>query len=762
MQFNNFKRIVTCFADRVDDVDTTHGDLLVQIREETIIAKLHQRPGGLLVEENGERMLAEAWIVNRLAKVPLLAERICTYVSPPEYFVTPSGCFVGPVDQNPTDSESSQDDVVNVMTEALGNRPAGTTSVLYLTSDAGEGKTSLINHMAVRQAEAYRDKQSDWLLVPIPLGGRTFLRFDDVVVSALVNRLRFQLLYYDAFLELVRLGVLVPAFDGFEEMIVESSSGEAISALGNLVGKLQSAGTLLVAARKAYFDYPNFGSQARLFDTIGSDGDVAFERLSLNRWNCDTFKRYSAKRNVDDPGRLFEAVSEQLGDREHPVLTRAVLVKRLVDVATQQTGLSILLDRMGQDPRDYFHDFVGGIVDREARFKWTDTSGDSSRVLLTTTEHHELLSMLAQEMWMSATDELEMAVVSIMVEMFADARKKSLAVARQIQERIKQHALLVVTRIGRTALAFDHEDFRVFYLGQALGRALVARNITEVESIIDKAALPSEAVSEAAGCVRRQGRDAPERVLELLQMLANKVQPVSFVRENCGVLTLAMIDHESGSYELQNMSFPAGAMHKRHLTNVRVSGSYFHATDLSSTELYRCKFVNCHFERLELDGSEQVSKTSFDDKCRVTELVLVDRVTGEQISRFEPGQIRREILQAGFDVTCQEKLKQHIDEKHHTDEDLLLVQRFLRAFHRATALNESTVRQRLGVKANHFVRDLLPQLQNAGVVREVSHQRSGGQRRFKLVATMTRIEQAISSSSGQFDKFVRKVQQVSA
>ena len=28
MQFNDFKRIVTCFADRVDDVDTTHGELV--------------------------------------------------------------------------------------------------------------------------------------------------------------------------------------------------------------------------------------------------------------------------------------------------------------------------------------------------------------------------------------------------------------------------------------------------------------------------------------------------------------------------------------------------------------------------------------------------------------------------------------------------------------------------------------------------------------------------------------------------------------
>src|SRR5439155_5933768 len=101
--------------------------------------------------------------------------------------------------------------------------------------------------------EAYRDKKTDWLLLPITLGGRPFLRFDDVIIGALVNRFRFQVLYYETFVELVRLGVIVPAFDGFEEMFIESGTGEAVSALSNLLGRLRSAGNLLVSARKAYF-----------------------------------------------------------------------------------------------------------------------------------------------------------------------------------------------------------------------------------------------------------------------------------------------------------------------------------------------------------------------------------------------------------------------------------------------------------------------------------------------------------------------------
>ena len=756
MQFNEFRRIVTCFADRVDDVDTSHGELLVQIRDETITAKLHQRPGGLLVEEHDERLPAVAWIVKRLARIPLLADRICSYVSPPEHFVPPSGRFLDQPDKNPSGSDFLRSDVVDAMTETLDQRPAGTTSVLYLTSDAGEGKTSLINEVAVRQAEAYKAKQSDWLLVPVPLGGRTFLRFDDVVVSALVNRLRFQLLYYDAFLELVRLGVLVPAFDGFEEMIVESSSGEAVSALGNLVDKLRSAGTLLVAARKAYFDYPNFGSQARLFDTIGSDRDVAFGRLSLNRWDRTTFTRYAGKRHVGDPDHLFTLVSDRLGS-DHPVLTRAVLVQRLVDIAKVETDLPALLNRIGQDQRDYFRDFVGGIVDREAHHRWTDRSGGSSRALLTTEEHHELLSMVAQEMWLSSTDELGTDVVTLVVEMFAEANDKSPAVARQIQERIKQHALLTVTPIGRPTLAFDHEDFRVFYLGQALGRSLVACDASTVKSIIDKTALPPSAVAEAAGSVRRHGGDTPGRILALLQELADGVLPASFVRENCGALTLALVDREGGACKMRNMSFPAGAMQERRLANVTVSGSYFHATALTGTRLCGCAFVNCHFERLEIDGSEQVSDTSFDDACRVDTVVRVGN-NDDQITRFDPDQIRAELLQTGFYKPSDAPSKPDAAPQHDNDDDLVLVQRFLRAFLRANALNEGTIRQWLGVKANHFVNELLPQLQNAGVVQEVAYHGGGSQRRMRLVTPMARIEKAMRASHGEFHRFMREIQ----
>ena len=753
MQIDDFMRIVTCFADHGDDVYKSQGELVVQIRDETISAKLLQRAGRLIVEEDDQRMPAESWIVNRVARVPLLANRVCSYVSPPPHFVKPSGRFLDRPDQASSDDDVHQENVVQTLTETLDQHVAGTTSVVYLTSDAGEGKTSLIDFLAVKQAEEYRAKRSDWLLVPIPLGGRTFLRFDDVVVSALVNRLRFQLLYYDAFLELVRLGVLVPAFDGFEEMIVESSPGEAISALGGLVTRLQSAGTLLIAARKAYFDYPSFSSQARLFDSIGAGQDVAFNRVSLNRWDRNKFTQYARKRGVDAPSDLFNVVADRLGER-HPVLTRAVLVTRLVDVARNEADLQGVLNRVGQDPQDYFHEFVSGLVEREAKHKWLDTTGDPPQSILTTEEHHELLASLAQEMWLSATDDLKMDVIRILVNLFASAKKKSPAVERQILERIKEHALLVRSGFEGKGLAFDHEDFRLFYFGQALGRILYERDSGTVRSTMDKGALPASAVTEAVSTVRRHGAELRE-LLGMLQRLADSELPMSFVRENSGALSVAFADGSAnGVYELKNMSFPDGALRQRHLRDLTISSSYFHATSLADAAICNCKFLNCEFERLEIDGSEEVSESSLDDECKIFSVVRVD---GEdQHAQFDPQQIRRELRQAGFEIGGGATIEvEPPRESPDPDSDLRLVQRFLRGFLRATALNESTIRRRLGVNSNHFFNSLLPKLLQAGVVEEIQYHGHGDQRRMRLSAQMTRIDEAMSTTGGDFASFIQ-------
>src|ERR1051326_2783550 len=232
MLIQDFKSALESFADSPADLDLSRGRLIVQVRDELIEASVSQRDGELWVDEAGEHRLATSWLINRVARLPVLADRILSYVPPIDHFVEPSGQLLDQPDYDFGQGEIEVPDAVETIKAILDRRAAGASSVVYLTSDAGEGKTTVINYLARVQAERYKRKEADWLLLPVTLGGRAFLRFDDVVIATLVNRLRFQLLYFEGFLELTRRGVLVPAFDGFEEMFVESSSGEALSEIG--------------------------------------------------------------------------------------------------------------------------------------------------------------------------------------------------------------------------------------------------------------------------------------------------------------------------------------------------------------------------------------------------------------------------------------------------------------------------------------------------------------------------------------------------
>lgn len=438
MDIAEFKRILTSFADEPSDVDIRLGKVVAQFRDDIVDASISYSAGDdrqLLITENEQQFSARSWLVNRVARLPQLADRIIATTAPTPSqspFVTPSG--ERSLDLAGSGVDEIVEDAVETMLQLASSPTPGATTVLYLTSDAGEGKTTVINRAARKQALNFKEKTVSSLIVPIPLSGRAFLTFDDAVIAALVNKLRFNYFYYDAFINLVRMGVVVPAFDGYEEMLVEGSKGEAVSALGNLVQTLDSSGSIFIAARKAFFEYLSFKTQAKLLDAIG-DRSASFGRLELHRWSKQQFCEYGRLRNAIDPQSIYDTVAARLG-AEHPVLTRAVLVRRLFDVAQGASDNAELAAMLGNNPHDYFYTFVDAIVRREAAEKWlARISGDVMEPLLDPAEHHLLLAQIALEMWQSSTNTLRHDVLDAVVELFSEGRKKSANVVRQVKER---------------------------------------------------------------------------------------------------------------------------------------------------------------------------------------------------------------------------------------------------------------------------------------------------------------------------------------
>jgi hypothetical protein len=751
MNLSDFTRIITSFADRPSDLQFDKGRFLTEIRGELIDAKVYTRDGEYFVKEGDLEQPAILWIKNRIACLPQLADRIIDYIKVEETFVIPTGGLLDAPEYDPTEEERNVDDSIQTLNVLLDRRPAGTSSIVYLTSDAGEGKTTIINNFAVIKAKEFKNGNSNWLLLPIPLGGRPFLRFDDVVIASIVNNLRFRYFYYDSFIELVRLGLIVPAFDGFEEMFMQTSTGEALSATGSLINKLNSSGSILIAARKAYFDYKSFNVQAKLFDSIKSS--VSFSKLSLKRWDRNQFVTYTQNRGIENGDEIYDLISAKLnkpGNVEHPILTRPVLVKQLIDVFNDLKDVEGLVSKM-DSAIDYFPEFVNAIIDREANYKWIDTSGEPYRPILNVNEHYELLSFIAEEMWLNSTESISESVIDLISEMYSEDKDFSVQVTRQIKERVKQHALILRQDPINPAYRFDHEEFKEYFLGICIVNKLIEERILELKGLFKKALLPTQAIESSVSYIRSISMD----IFLIKQTLDNVIygeNQFSYVKENAGNLLMRLLNKRNDfDINVSNYEFPTNSLWIVSLKNIRFQNCHFQSSLVKSSNFTNCSFINCQFDRLEIDKSTSFEATKFSE-CEISIAYDLEKERGYyDIYTIESFLKSKGIIYSMNDsIYYEEKVDEIV-----FDEELEIAERALRKFIRSNnPVNDDIFKLRLGNGYEQFIRRIVPDLLRFQILEELEYAGKGQKRRFKLGVSFGKIEAGLAASKGNYQAFL--------
>ncbi len=759
MQINDFKSIVTTFADPGTELLFEKTRVVIQVNGDLIEATIAARAGDVYVDEGSGQVPASKWILSRLARLQLLASRLLSGVAETEYFVTPSASLLPTLEKGPQDKVVTTDDALATTLQTLSERSPLETMVLYITSDAGEGKTSLINQLARAQARLFTENKTDWLLVPIPLGGRHFLRFDDITIGALQNRYRFQFLYYNSFLALVKMGVIVPAFDGFEEMFVESSSGEALSAMGILVGSMESQGAMVVAARKAYFEFENLRTQERLFDTIRTYS-VGFGKLELQRWAKPQFITYCKKRGIADATELYRRVSERLTPT-HALLTRAVLVKRLVDVATKSSSLDALLEQLQKSGPDFFSVFVHSLIEREANEKWIDRSGEKEvgAPLLNVDEHCELLSQIALTMWEGRVDYLKRDGLEFVADYFSESSRKNALQAQQIRGRILLHAMLVPSSNVEQAIEFDHDEFRLFFLGEGIARQMRPMNDrakAEVLGLFRRGVLPEQAQHALIRAVTRDTKLDRLRVVNFLLDVGGMDVQASYTRENCSDVIIRMLSGvQGGGLTVSNLVFGADALRDRKLSGITFRDCYFSPTSLELTELNDCSFVGCNFAQIRVLDSTKVTNVTLDD-WTVDALVLTDK----DRESWDPVEIRRQLEQLGVSFRGALEPTAGPTLAEEPDPELRDMEKIVRYFMRSTHISESVLLMKLGARGHGFIDNTLPRLLKKGVMEEIENRGGGDQRRFRLSISLQTLNAAVAAAGSSFDHFLDRIGKV--
>lgn len=757
MDIEKLKSILTTFADPATTVEISKGNLLVQINDKTHLARVRLQDGDVFIDDDtGETMPATRWLILRIAKLPLLAERILQFLPSTPQFVHPEATLFDNLDDERPSENEHVADALDCATRLLGRRFAFTSSVVYLTSDAGEGKTTLIHELARQQAAAYKDKRSDWLLVPIALGGRPFMRFDDMIAGYLTNKLRFPLFYYEAFIELVKLGVIIPAFDGFEETLVVNASGDAYSAIGNLMASLDQQGTVIISARKAFFDYQELKLQARLYDSIGKSS-VAFSRIQLLRWKRPQFIRYASLRGHPTPDELFNAVSGALHTPEHALLTRAVLANRLLTVATNETDLSGLLSKLGSSPVDYFPVFVDTLIEREVVEKWLTSGGDAAQPLLSIQEHRELLSMIAQEMWIQATETLKVDILELIASLFCEANKKASAITQQVQQRIKQHALLVPGDAGKNQFGFDHEEFRHYFLGLAVAKLIAGPDPlknSDLSALLRRGALPSQVLDAVHVAFKPRSSSEMQPIIDTLRQLSAFDSPTSYLHENCAHLIIRLLSHrEMGGVTLESLTFGSDALSGAFFTDITFNRCTFHSTGTASSSLKHCRFVECIFDRLDLNSTPhlEVSASVFQD-CEFNSIVA----PGRDGAIFDPDAFAFVLKTAGFTVQDSKlPILTNDPASYVHDAEFITIEKLLRCFSTRTHITDLLVKTKFGKQSGHVLDQVIPRLIKAGVLYQDTYRGGGKQHLYKIGIGMLRLQETLERSRGSSADFFR-------
>src|SRR5579863_1984881 len=244
---------IAAFADSEESVLHDKSLFVFQReRQEYTCRLMEATPGQLDVEVNGTRMSYYKFLAEQLGRLSILAESIRQKRKDVIPYIDTQAVL--------TDSSGAVADMgsaLDILRRKCTERSPLETALVFLTAEAGEGKTALLRRLAQLSASQYIQSQTNSLLLHIDTQGRSFVRLEEAVAREL-GQLRISGLFYSGVVRLIKRGLLAIAIDGFDELLAEVGSSEAYSGLGAFLRQLEGSGIVIAAARSAYFQAENY------------------------------------------------------------------------------------------------------------------------------------------------------------------------------------------------------------------------------------------------------------------------------------------------------------------------------------------------------------------------------------------------------------------------------------------------------------------------------------------------------------------------
>lgn len=705
---------IGAFADSDEEVIVdTSGRLLFVRGGREITAKIEQLESGRRVVHIDDQTLRyRKFLTHYLARLDVFADRLVGLRSSIEAYVdTPAR-----LDRASDDTETGT--AAGLLEMECTTRNPFAARVVFVTADAGHGKTALLREYQLSQARRFREGSSDFVFWHVDLQGRQLLRLSEALMGDLAD-LRVVGLWMPGVIRLMRAGALVLAIDGFDELAAEQGSTDALGALARLIRDLGDSGTIVAASRRTFFDADTYLRRTGLLRTAVTS-PCEFDVISLQPWQRQHATDFFARLTGGPGDDYYEDALRALGgDRDHPMLTRPFLAHQLAQATTTLgIGPSEFIREM-DEPSKGVESLVRAFVNREVAEKWQHR--ETGEPYLSADQHMDLLAAVAEEMFLSQKDRLPVETVEALGAILLDDWGISPPLRPAVVQMLRMHALLNRPSASEAnTRSFDHEEIRDFFIAHALRNSLEElgrREATGVPRLMGAGVLSNATARYVASILRLDSKGRLSLVEHLCILVKREMKP-THLQTNVGTIIPYLIDGlevEEGIEIDGPIIFSSLALEGTELSKCVLRGSTFVNVSLVGVRWTDVRLEGANLGVLSIDKTAMFSGVSL-SQCRIDGLRLLE--DGEEQRReYAPDRIRRELDLLGVSVEAAGQAIQSGGDSWPESTAHSLTRRLLRTFHRSTYVTSGWIETRFGRDSSFVLERIMPLLEANGLLR---------------------------------------------
>jgi NACHT domain len=756
---------LAAFADDDEEVivDRRGQAIFARGGEEVTFTLTASPSGDLIVELDGERMPYRKFLSHHLGRLDVLAERILTKRARVPAFVD------GQASLQSLSLGERGGKAVGLLREECVNPPPFASRVVFITADAGQGKTALLRQFQADQAEEFLRGKASFVFWHVDLQGRQLLRLSEALMGDLGD-LRVPGLWMPAIVRLLRHRVLVLAIDGFDELAAEQGSTDALGALALLVQQMEDQGTIVAASRRTFFDTDDYLRRAGLFARAAADCE--FDQLLLHEWRPPEAKRYLhlVKQDdvrFDDPDAVYSDMLGELGDAHHPMLTRPFLLSQVTRALLRYNLPASEFIRGMDDPLKGVGAVIERFVEREVSEKWKQH--ETGEPYLTKDQHLRLLADVAEEMFRSQKSRLDLDVIETITTLLLDEWDVERVRRQQVLDMVRMHVLLTPPPDGDMRYrSFDHPEFRdwftAFALKDQLDRLVEEPTATDIANLLSVAQMTDATARYACALLKRE----PARVRAILKRLNDLIvqewRP-TYLQLNVGTFVPFLIDGIDWDEPLDvalGVIYSSLIFEGSILRRVRIANGTFINASFAEADWQGVDFFNCDMGEPTFDRRAKYVHVQFRD-CKFDAIRVIGE-DDEELREYAPARIRAALASLGIAVQAPERgfTGTLTVEPPSEGETRKLVNRVLRTFRRTTVLPETLVDTRFGRSAARVKDEVLPLMERHDVIEERPWRGSGNQRAWALTRSVDEIQRGDGDPRQTFGEFWADIDSIDA